>query len=121
MHLLRDYESRSTLNLPKVGAQRYARHPETDVHCCAFAVDDGPVELWVPGDPVPQAWVAAARDPEWIVSAFNDQFERCIETHIAAIRLAACSDRATSLRTSVRTLTCLAGRSGKSRACAKPQ
>src|ERR1700730_11041999 len=45
---LRDYESRGILNLKNVGAWRYATHPSTDVLCCAYAVDDGPVQLWVP-------------------------------------------------------------------------
>lgn len=47
--LHRDFETRSTLNLSDVGASRYATHPETDVWCCAYCVDDGPVKLWVPG------------------------------------------------------------------------
>jgi hypothetical protein len=70
--LLRDFESRGVLNLKDVGAWRYATHPATDVLCCAYAVDDGPVKLWVPGDPVPPEFIEVADDPSWVVSAFND-------------------------------------------------
>jgi DNA polymerase bacteriophage-type len=84
--LYRDFETRSALNLKDVGAYRYAADPSTDVWCCAYAVDDGPVNLWVPGDPVPAEFIEAANDPNWIVTAFNDNFERQIETHIMAPR-----------------------------------
>jgi DNA polymerase bacteriophage-type len=84
--LIRDFETRSTINLKKFGAWRYATHPDTDVLCCAYCVDDGPVALWVPGDPVPPEWIRAAQDPEWLVSAFNDNFERQIEAHIMSPR-----------------------------------
>jgi DNA polymerase len=84
--LYRDYETRSTLELSKVGAHIYAAHPSTDVWCCAFAVDDGEVQLWTPGMPVPDAFVEAARNPDWVTSAFNAGFERQIEQHILGPR-----------------------------------
>ena len=84
--LHRDYETRSTLDLRKVGAWKYATHPTTDVWCCAYAVNDGPVSIWVPGDPVPPEFIEAASNAEWVVSAFNDNFERLIEQHIMAPR-----------------------------------
>jgi DNA polymerase len=84
--LFRDYETRSTLDLKRVGASKYARHPSTDVWCCAYAVDDGPVMVWTPGDPVPPEFIEASTNPEWLVSAFNDMFERNIEQHIMAPR-----------------------------------
>jgi hypothetical protein len=48
----RDFETRGVLDLRRVGAHRYAADPRTEILCCAFAVDDQPVQLWVPGDPV---------------------------------------------------------------------
>jgi DNA polymerase len=84
--LFRDYETRSTLSLPDVGAWKYASHPTTDVWCCAYAVDDGPIKLWIPGDPVPPEFIEAAQNPDWVVSAFNDHFERLIEQHIMGPR-----------------------------------
>ena len=48
-HVLhRDIETRSTVDLKKVGAAKYAADPSTEVLCVAYAVDDGPVQLWLP-------------------------------------------------------------------------
>jgi DNA polymerase bacteriophage-type len=80
--LRRDYETRSQLDLRKVGAHKYAAHPGTDVLCCAYDVDNGPVKLWWPNDPVPAEFIAASSNANWIVAAFNDAFEAAIETHI---------------------------------------
>jgi DNA polymerase len=52
----------------------------------AFAVDDSPVQLWIPGQPVPDAFIEAARNPAWRVSAHNDAFESAIERHILGPR-----------------------------------
>jgi DNA polymerase len=84
--LLRDYETRSQLLLKAVGSWKYSTHVSTDVWCCAYAVDDGPIELWIPGDPVPPAFIEAANNPDWLVAAFGDGFERAIERHIMAPR-----------------------------------
>ena len=83
VHFLhRDYETRGVLDLRKVGAHRYAADPRTEVICCAFAGDDGPVKLWIPGDPIPPEFIAAANSPDWIAVAHNDAFETLIERHI---------------------------------------
>ena len=51
-HVLhRDYETRGVLQLQKVGVWKYAADDHTEVLCCAFCVDNEPVELWLPGDP----------------------------------------------------------------------
>src|SRR5262245_23096817 len=84
--LHRDVETRSTLDLRDVGAWRYSLHPTTDVWCVAFAINDEPIKLWVPGDPVPAEFVEAAQNQDWFVSSFNNQFERLIERHILAPR-----------------------------------
>jgi len=84
--LHRDYETRSVADLSCVGAHVYAAHATTDVWCCAYAVDDGDVQLWTPGMPVPPEFVEAARNADWLVCAHNDAFERAIETHIMAPR-----------------------------------
>jgi DNA polymerase len=80
--LIRDYETRSVSSLKACGAWIYTKHPTTEVLCCAYAVDDGEIELWTPGDPIPHPFLEAANDPSWLVCAFNDQFERWIEQHI---------------------------------------
>src|SRR5215471_15498874 len=84
--LIRDYETRSTVPLESCGAWVYSKHPTTEVLCCAYAVDDGAIELWKPGDPIPQPFIDAACHAEWSVAAFNDQFERWIEQHIMGPR-----------------------------------
>ena len=84
--LFRDFETRSTADIGEVGAHLYAAHPDTAVLCCAYAIDDGPVFIWMPGDPVPPEFIEAANNPDWVVSAFNDSFERLIEQHIMAPR-----------------------------------
>jgi len=77
--LHRDYEVRSTLSLPKVGSWKFAAAEETEVLCCAFAVNDGPVQLWLPGNPVPPEFLEAAHNANWLVCAHNAQFEAGIE------------------------------------------
>jgi DNA polymerase bacteriophage-type len=44
------------------------------------------VKLWVPGDRVPSEFIEAAKNPDFVVSAFNDTFERLIEAYIMAPR-----------------------------------
>ena len=66
VHVLhRDYETRSRCDLKRSGAFKYAADPSTEVLCCAFAVDDGPVQLWTRGDPVPPEIIEAAANPDW--------------------------------------------------------
>ena len=84
--LHRDYETRSNANLSKVGLDKYAADPSTEVLCAAYAVDDGPVQ-WLSGrEPIPAVFFDAARDPSWSVSAHNDAFETAIEQHVLAPR-----------------------------------
>ena len=86
-HVLhRDYEARSRLVLKSVGTHRFAADASTEIFCCAYAVDDGPVQLWTPGDPVPPEFIEAAASPNWIVAAHGDHFESAIEHHIIAPR-----------------------------------
>src|SRR5262245_38642609 len=77
-----DIETRSAVDLRRVGAWCYASDPSTQVLCIGYAIDDGPVRIWLPGDPVPEAFIEAARNPNWLLVAHNDQFERTISQHI---------------------------------------
>ncbi|MBB4017626.1 DNA polymerase [Chelatococcus caeni] len=86
-HILhRDYETRSVVDLQAAGTHAYMEHATTDVWCCAYAVDEGPVKLWVPGDPVPDEFVEAAENPDWLAYAHNAAFERLAEHYIMAPR-----------------------------------
>lgn len=49
-----DFESRSTVDLLKVGLDNYAKHPTTDIWCMSFAFNDEDVDLWTPGEMLPQ-------------------------------------------------------------------
>jgi DNA polymerase len=87
LHTLhRDIETHSTLDLPDVGAWRYAAEPNTGVWCVAYAVDDAPARIWTPDQPIPEEFVEAARNSDWLIAAHNDTFERAIEELILAPR-----------------------------------
>ena len=77
-----DIESRSAAELGKgkegVGARAYAEHPSTEVLCVSFARGNGPVETWVPGQPIPEVVLAAAADPSCPWVAHNAAFERAM-------------------------------------------
>ena len=74
-----DIETRSTVNLTLSGAWKYAAHPSTSILCMYIAVDDGEPERWLPGDPIPAAFIAAAQHPDdWKLIAHNHEFERAI-------------------------------------------
>ncbi|MBB3980140.1 DNA polymerase [Rhizobium azooxidifex] len=86
MKLHRDYETRSTVELKKTGAHFYLRHPTTRIMCMSHTIDDGPVELWLPGDPVPQNFLDVDNDPTAEAWAHNCAFEQDVERHIAGPR-----------------------------------
>ena len=85
-YLIYDIETRSTLSLKQCGSHVYTCDPSTDVWCVSYcAVIDGergPIATWLPSDPVPQDIVTAAADPDTLIVAFNDAFERQVEEHI---------------------------------------
>lgn len=45
-----DFETRSTVDLRKAGADVYARHASTQIMCMGYAFDDEPVNLWKFGE-----------------------------------------------------------------------
>lgn len=98
-----DFETRSEVNLKKVGTYEYARHPSTDVLCLAWVRgDEDNVELWHPGfldqtplvgktkaerNPGLASHILGMRTPKALmnhisngelVEAHNAFFERCI-------------------------------------------
>ena len=77
--LFRDIECHSTLLLANVGVWRYAADPSTEILCIGYAVDDVPVRIWTPDQPIPEEFFTAAREADWLVVAHNDQFETAIE------------------------------------------
>lgn len=75
LHL--DAETRSACDLKKSGVYRYAEDPSTQIMCICWAVDDGPVETWVEGNPLPEALLEAIAQADSI-RAHNAQFERVL-------------------------------------------
>ena len=48
-----DFETRSECDLKTAGVYNYARHPTTEVLCMSYAVGDGMVQTWRPGQLLP--------------------------------------------------------------------
>lgn len=80
LHL--DFETRSTADLRKVGVYAYADDPTTEVLLACWALDDGPVQTWFRGTPVPPELTAALADPSVTVCAHNAGFERLMLTKV---------------------------------------
>jgi DNA polymerase len=81
-----DIESRSVAVLGKgkmgVGARAYASHPTTEVLCVSFARGNGPIETWIPGQPLSETVLDAAADLKCPWTAHHAAFERAILEHI---------------------------------------
>jgi DNA polymerase bacteriophage-type len=76
--LYRDFETRGVISLKSAGAHRYAADSRTEVICAAYAVDDEPVQIWTPSDPIPPEVIEAASNPEYLVAA-HGPFELVFE------------------------------------------
>lgn len=79
-YLFNDFETFSQVDLTSTTQSRYGRHPSTVPLMLAWAVDDGPVQQWVPaeGQPMPPELLSMLRDPHYIKSAYNAPMERAI-------------------------------------------
>ena len=77
--IVRDIETRSTVDLRDVGAHIYAQHPTTEVLTYGYRVNNGLLRVWHPGcEPMPKAFSNGATT--WV--AHNAQFEMAIEREI---------------------------------------
>lgn len=83
LHL--DFETKSLLDLKKVGGYIYAQHWSTDVWCASYAFGDGPKKRWKPGDPCPKE-IKDHIENGGIIVAHNAAFERIIMTYIMSVR-----------------------------------
>jgi len=66
-----DFETRSACDLLKHGVYNYAQDLSTEVLCMCYAIDDGEVQTWLPGQPLPDFGTQQIR-------AHNAAFERLI-------------------------------------------
>ncbi len=83
LHL--DFETRSTAELKEVGLDNYARHPDTEPWCLAWAFGDDEPALWVPGGPPPLDVLLHVRDGGLVV-AHNAAFEWAIWNQVCGPR-----------------------------------
>lgn len=83
-----DFETRSEVDLRKVGAWNYAAHPSTEILCLGYQVGTKPPAIWKPNFKhgndrnMPIELAAAFWSCHGIVYAHNMFFERCIWHHI---------------------------------------
>ena len=77
-----DVESRSTVELTKVGPHVYATHPSTEIWCVTIIFDDGSVLIWRPGDPVPPIILKTGKDLNWDIVAHNAPFDHAMLVHV---------------------------------------
>lgn len=74
-----DFETRSDMNLPDCGLDRYAKHPGTEVLMLAWAFDDAEPVLWQPRlGPMPPELRAGLVDHDVLKCAWNYNFEKDI-------------------------------------------
>lgn len=83
LHL--DFETRSDLDLRRVGLHQYARGKNTDLMCAAFAFDDEPVVLWRPGGILPDRFIKHV-ESGGLVYAHNATFEQEMTNNVARRR-----------------------------------
>lgn len=81
-----DFETRGTIELREVGVDIYSRHPDTDVWCMAWAIDDMEPVIWTPDNRN-----SARAVMDWVnhgatVVAHNAAFELAIWNNIMVPR-----------------------------------
>jgi DNA polymerase len=84
--LFLDLETRSELNLTKIDASTYARHPSTEIMCARWAVDDRLIEHW---DETEYLGLLDAcpllADEETLICVHNAEFEPKIFEHVLGL------------------------------------
>ncbi len=80
-----DFETRSRIDLTVVGAWRYSVDPSTVPLCFHYALDDGRVHRWRPGQPDPRL-LFKSLDEGAMFEAHNSFFEWCIWHNIMVAR-----------------------------------
>lgn len=81
-----DFETRSLLDLKRVGAHRYAEDPSTEVLCLSYQLPGQDTRLWTPPNVFPADLVAFI-DDGGTLCAHNVSFERAVWRHILLARM----------------------------------
>ena len=85
-HIHLDFETFSTLDLSKVGADVYSSHSTTDILCLAYCIDAGPVEIWKAGDQDPMDLLLSVADNFPVVGHNVGAFEVLIWNNVCTKR-----------------------------------
>lgn len=81
-----DYETFCEIDLKKFGLDLYSAHPSCEVLMCAYSIDGGRIKHWdATNDPMPRDLRRALEDPDFLIWAFNAQFERVITNRVLGI------------------------------------
>jgi DNA polymerase len=78
-----DVETFSQCSVKERGAHIYASDPTTDIFFFSYAIDDGEVQVWRPGDPLPEPF---ANPTSYKFTSDNWEFERTIHAQILVKR-----------------------------------
>ena len=78
-----DVETYSQISLTDRGAYIYAADPATGIFFFCYAIDDGEVQVWRPGDPVPEPF---ANPTGYKFVSDNWEFEHAIHASILVTR-----------------------------------
>lgn len=80
MKLYIDLETRSTIDLRTAGQYVYAAHPTTEIIVVCWALDDGPVQTWLPLDEsyIPIPLLDGLTGTNKTIIAHNASFERIL-------------------------------------------
>ena len=71
-----DFETYSDLNPKTVGSDVYSRDPSTEILMCAYSIDEGPIQQWVPaeGEDLPADLEDCLHDEDTYLFAWNSAF-----------------------------------------------
>lgn len=86
MRLHIDFETRSRVDLKKVGAWAYAAHPSTEIMCMAWSRDGEPPRVTNQFVTAPTELLRALADPNTVIVAHNAHFEYAIYHEILVKR-----------------------------------
>lgn len=76
-HLSIDIETRSSVDIAKAGAYKYAQSPDFQILLFAYQFGEDPVEIidFTEGETLPKELVSALKNPKVIKHAYNAAFE----------------------------------------------
>jgi len=81
-----DFETRCELDIKVVGAWAYSEHPSCKILLMSWCIDEGPINPWRYGQPIPKALLKALKKG-YLIRAHNSFFEYCIWNHVAVPQL----------------------------------